>query len=214
MVAVVGGLQAEIGENRSNMGKFFTHIIFIVMLIGIIGVTGCTTSSTPTPKRNFTRSDLLVLPTQMPVDMRSGYTYSDEPAHALDIRNNLGGSSIQLHGPITSVDQIVATFSNAQDASIAYRYHDYSRDTDGIFPMTWHVIPGWNYASPIADQFRVVCAEVENTSQNGDLCVIEAQYEEFLSIVIFNNISPDRTVGDLLLIAKAVDERMVEFLGK
>lgn len=196
------------------MGKNLCQITFIVMLIGFGGAFGCTNSSSPPPHRDFSTSDLLISPSQVPKDWKAVSDYRNEPASVLGYHDVLGGSSIEFDSPTTSADHIVAAFSTANDALRAYKDHDYSRDRDGLFPETWHEIPGWNYISPLADQYRVVCVEYENISKLGDLCVIEAQYEEFLSNIIYSNNAPDRTVGDIVILAKAVDERMMEFLEK
>jgi hypothetical protein len=214
MVQVVGGLQADIGEDGSNMGKNFARIAFMVMLIGFGGTFGCTNLSSPPPHRDFSTSDLLISPSQVPKDWKAVSEYRDEPASVLGYRDVLGGSSIEFDSPTTSVDHIVTAFPTANDAKLAYKDHDYTRDKGGLFPETWYEIPEWNYTSPIADQYRVYCVQYENTPKLGDLCVIEAQYEEFLSNLIYSNNASDRTVSDLILLAKAIDERMVEFLEK
>jgi hypothetical protein len=184
----------------------------IILLMG--GVFGCTTPSTPPPQRDFTTTDLLITPSQMPM----GWTSIDGPeegsAYDLGFRDNLGGGVIELTNSATSIDHMVALFPDARAAARAYRDHDYSRNTSGRYPETWYEIKEFNYASPLADQYRVVCAEIEGVQKLGDLCVIEVQYEEFLSVVIYNNTNPGQTVADLETIAKSVDERMAESLEK
>jgi hypothetical protein len=185
----------------------------VIMVIASV-VLGCTTPSTPAPQRDFSTSDLLVGPDQLPEDWRIESGPSDEYFSSLGYRENLGGSSIQFYGPSISAEHIVAAFSNADDASRAYKDHNHTRDRTGQFPITWHEIPGWDDASPLADQFRIVCEEEEILRIWQDLCIIEAQYEEFLSIFIYRNDNPSRTISDLIIVAKAVDERMAEYLSK
>ena len=196
------------------MGKNNFQVKVIVILTGISVFLGCTTTSaTPSPHK-FTTSDLLILQSQMPENWRPISDFRNEPFNALGYRDTLGGSSIEFESPTTSVDHIVAMFSTIKDAARAYNDHDFTRNRDGIISETWHEFPGWTYTSPLADQYRVVCSEFENIPKSSDLCVIEARYEEFLSNVIYSNKYPDRTVEDLLLLAKAVDDRMMEFFGK
>lgn len=214
-VPVVGGLQAVIGGGGNNMGKIYFRIMLIVILTEIGGLLGCTATSSATPSpRQFSTSDLLIQQSQVPEDWRPVSEYRNEPFNALGYRDTLGGSSIEFEGPAISADHIVAMFSTTKEAANAYKDHDYTRDRDGIISETWHEIPGWTYISPLADQYRVVCSKFENIPKSGDLCVIEAQYEEFLSNVIYSNKYPDRTIDDLLLLAKSVDERMTEFLER
>lgn len=186
-------------------------LVVIILLMG--GVFGCTTPSTPPPQRDFTTTDLLITPSQVP----KGWTSIDGPdevsPYDLGFRDNLGGSEIELKNSATSIDHMVAVFPDARAAEHAYRDHDYTRNTTGRYPETWYEIKEFNYASPLADQYRVVCAEIEGVQKLGDLCVIEAQYEEFLSVEFYNNTNPGQTVADLETIAKSVDERMTELLG-
>jgi hypothetical protein len=196
------------------MGNNFTRISLMLILIGFGGTLGCTNPTSPPLHRNFSTSDLLILPSQVPKDWKMVSNYVNEPASVLGYRHVLGGSSIKFGGATTSAEHIVAVFSTAEDAKLAYKDHDYTRNKDGLFPEAWYEIPGLNYTSHIADQYRVVCVQDENKPKLGDLCVIEAQYEEFLSNLIYTNIASDQTVSDLSLLAKAIDERMMVFLGK
>jgi len=70
----------------------------------------------------------------------------------------------------------------------------------------------FTYQSPIADQFRVVCGTTRNVSNIGANCVIEAQYAEFLSIILYSDIDSKDTLSNLEAIAQAVDIRMEHYL--
>jgi hypothetical protein len=180
----------------------------------VLGIAACQTSPPPTaPPRDFNTTDLLIDTSLLGGSWEVKSGPNEYPPSPLGFRKNLGGSSINFKKPRANADHIVAVFPRVQDAARAYQDHDYSGDRRGRFPITWHEIPDWNYESPLADQFRVVCEKWENVTQLGDSCVIEAQYEEFLSVVLYNNSAPDRTTSDLEIIARAVDERMADFLS-
>jgi hypothetical protein len=141
----------------------------------------------------------------------------------MGFRNNLGGSKIDLReltskvSPLSgqgrsSAEHIVAQFRNSQDAAQSYSDHDYTRDTEGQYATTWKPKTDFMYRSPIADQFRVMCGTARNVNNIGGDCVIEFQYAEFLSIVLYSTLDADRALADLEVLAKAVDARMEHYL--
>ena len=196
------------GENTLRRGLW----TFIFLMTS--GLFGCTTPPTSAPQRDFSTSDLLIVADQLPEDWRLTSPPRDEDFSVLGYRDNLGGSTIEYKDSCTSVTHIVAIFPNTRAAMIAYKNHNHTRNRGGRFPITWSEIPEWKYVSPLADQFRVVCKEEDPIQQWEDLCIIEAQYEEFLSIFIYRNNDPSRTLSDLIKVARAVDKQMAEHLTK
>jgi hypothetical protein len=184
-------------------------------MVMVVNISGCQPNPKPLPSpRNFTARNLLIDRSLLGEEWKVNSKPTEFPPNVFVFRKNRGVATVSFSMSKASVRHIIATFSNSNDAARAYQDHDYTRDSLGRFPETWHELSRWTYESPVADQFRIVCADVENVTQVGSLCVIEAQYEEFLSIVIYGNDAPGRTVSDLIMVANAVDKRMAEFLGK
>ncbi|OGO34225.1 MAG: hypothetical protein A2W35_03675 [Chloroflexi bacterium RBG_16_57_11] len=132
------------------------------------------------------------------------------------MRNNLGGTLIHLENSESNLDHIVVLFPNSQDAARAYDDHDFTRDTQGKYAGTWKTPAGFAYDSPIADQFRVVCVDIKNKAEIGDIgeiCALEAQYEEFVSILIYRTSNPAKISADLELLSKVIDSQIGKFLG-
>ena len=132
------------------------------------------------------------------------------------MRNNLGATLIHFRDVESNFDHIVAIFPNSQDAARAYDDHDFTGDTQGKYARTWKTPSGFAYDSPIADQFRVVCVDIKNKTEIGDIgeiCAVEAQYEEFVSILIYRTSNPAKVTTDLELLSKAVDSQIERFLG-
>ncbi len=187
----------------------------------VLSTARCTPSPSA-PVRDFTTTDLLLDPGLLP----PGWYIDVEATEHDDMwfRNNLGGSTIRLSkcSDVNSSQccsrgsdaaQRIARFRNARDAARAYRDHDSTRDTRGEYGTTWEVMAGFTYQSPIADQFRVVCGTTRNVSNVGADCVIEAQYAEFLSIILYCDTDGRDALSNLEAIAQAVDMRMEHYLG-
>lgn len=185
--------------------------VFVIILLGWVGLVGCTPTS-PAPVRAFSTADLLIdaslLPSGWQVEMGPTQFSTD----ALGFRDNLGGSIISFRNS-ADADHIVARFQNEQAAALAYSDHDYTRDTQGRYGTTWQALIGFTYQSQIADQFRIMCATTRNVPHIGARCVIEAQYAEFLSVVLYSTLESERALGDLESLARAVDIRMKHYLG-
>lgn len=178
-------------------------------------------SSPSAPVRDFTTTDLLLDPSLLP----PGWYIDIETTEYDDMwfRNNLGGSKVRLSKCVdensaqccsygSDSNHHVARFRNARDAARAYRDHDFTRDTQGEYGTTWEIMADFTYQSPIANQFRVVCGTTRNVSNIGANCVIEAQYAEFLSIILYSDIDGKDTLSNLEAMAQAVDIRMEHYL--
>jgi hypothetical protein len=189
----------------------------LVCAMLLLVVVACEVSqpSPPSP-RSFTTADLVINPSLLSPEWEAvGMPYPLQP-HVLGMHNNLGATLIHLKNSISNLDHIVALFQNSRDAARAYDDHDFTRDTQGKYAGTWETPSGFTYVSPIADQFRVVCVDIKNKDEIGDIgeiCAVEARYEEFDSILIYRTSNPARITIDLEILSRAVDAQMGKFLG-
>lgn len=77
----------------------------------------------------------------------------------------------------------------------------------------WETPAGFSYVSPVADQFRLSCAEIDGHAQVFNLCIAMGQYGTHLS-TFATWISPDyMTYGDLERILKVIDNRMTNCIA-
>ncbi len=171
--------------------------------------------SLPTP-RNFKTADLVIDPDLLPSEWEAVGGLEPQQPHVLGMRNNLGGTLIHLEDLGSNVDHIVAAFPSSHDAARAFNDHDFTRDTQGKYAETWKTPSGFAYDSSIADQFRVVCVDIKNKAEIGDIgeiCAVEAQYEEFVSVLIYRTSNSAKISTDLENLSQAVDSQMGKFLG-
>ena len=77
----------------------------------------------------------------------------------------------------------------------------------------WETPAGISYVSPVADQFRLSCAEIDGHAQVFNHCIAMGQYGTHLS-TFATWVSPDyMTYADLEHILAAIDERMAACSG-
>lgn len=193
--------------------QFFYVAIVSLLTITLVGVACQSPQPSPSPPRDFTTSDLLIYPELLPGDWEVKYLSADSSPNDLGFRNNLGGSIVELGTSTQSAEQIVARFNNTQDAGKAYADHDLTQDTEGKYASTHETPPNFVYRSPIADQFRVTCMTIKNIPKIGESCAIEAQYKEFLSVLLYDTSAADLAIQDLETIAGAIDKQMSKYLG-
>jgi hypothetical protein len=194
------------------------HSIHTVLLISALFVAlggACNfTPTMPAPPRDFQPIDLIVDEDGLPPGW-SVFYQREEPFNALGFRKNLGGGSSRLNGEESNADHIIAYFRNSKDAKRAYDDHNHTRDSKGNYAWTWTPLPDFSYESEIAGNFRVMCATIANTEiRLGQLCVIEAQYEEFLSVLIYRTGDASRAVDEITFLANAIDNRIGKALGR
>jgi hypothetical protein len=204
--------KTPIGVGIFQKGKRFSAIAGLVT-IAIVAVACRSPQPSPPPPRDFTTSDLLIYPKLLPGDWEVKSFSPGTSPNDLGFRNNLGGSIVELGTSTKSAEHIVARFENAQDAGRAYADHDLTRNTEGRYASTHETPANFTYRSPIADQFRVTCMTIKNTPKIGDNCAIEAQYKEFLSILLFDTSNTERGIPELEIIARAIDLQMSKYLG-
>lgn len=189
-------------------------VIIMIMLLLSVSCGFSDESQLTAPKRDFSRPDLLIQLSALPGWEMDSTEISELAPNPLGIKHNLGGSSISFLIPgVAGAVHLVLQFPNADDSARAYRSHDFTRNTN---TSQWEMLDGFNYMSQAADQFRVVCEEMAQTPVvEVEICAIEAQYDEFISIVFYSGMDQDVVVSDLTLLAKAVDAHMVNLgLGK
>ena len=190
--------------------RVFINIFFIFSLL-----VGCDSLPKAPPSREFSTEDLLLYPRLL----SNGWIIIADPttetrSDSMGLRNTLSGSSIELQTSNSSVDHMVVVFPSARDAAKSYKDHDYTRNTSGLNPKTWESLPGYKYTSPMANQYRVVCEKGENPAKVGKQCVIEAQYDEFHSILIYYTTNSNQVIDELGLLSRAIDTTMALHLAK
>jgi hypothetical protein len=209
---------SNIDKERVSFGMKRIYLISLMWTVILISGGACEVSQpSPSPPRNFTTAALVINPSLLPPEWKVIEGPGSEQPHVLGLRKNQGGSYIILKDSESNIDHIVAIFANSQDAALAFKDHDFTRDTQGKFARTWKPPSGFAYDSPIADLFRVVCVEINNKAEIGDIgeiCAVEAQYDEFVSILIYRTTDQARVNPDLEVLAKAVDTQMGKFLVK
>jgi len=198
---------------KSKMEMRFKYAISVVIIFGLF--SGCSLLRETPPTREFSTPDLLLYPDLLP----NGWEITAKPTtqerlDAMGLRNTIRGSQIVLQTSNSSIDQMVVVFPSKWDATRSYKDHDYTGNTYGLYPTTWEPMFGFEYTSPLADQFRVVCSNIANVKKIGEECIIEAQYDEFFSILIYHTKNADQAIDELGLIAKTVDSQMLKYLEK
>jgi hypothetical protein len=192
-------------NTKSKVSILFTCLVLVVI------TQACLSGNEPLPPRNFTISDLLINQSQLPAEWKSKSGPSEEKCDSYNFSNCLQVSGIIYNGLVLNIEHIVGRFESVDIASRNYNNHSFTSDSDGISPTHWVLLDGFDYISPIANQFRVVC----DTKWSGVYCVIEAQYEEYVSLLFFNgSIDHNQAISDLILLAKAIDAKMSQYLAK
>ena len=193
--------------------KQIIRIIFISLItIAILGSACQSTQSSPPPQRDFTTYSLLISPNSLPEGWEIETIYYDESPNDLGFRNNLGGSTIDLRSSTSSAEHIVARFNSTQAAGQAYADHDFTGNTQGKYAATNEPLANFSYRSSIAEQFRLTCMTIKDIKKIGESCAIEAQYEEFLSVLLYTTTSSEIALNELDTLAKAIDSQMSKFL--
>lgn len=193
------------------------YLKFLVLLVMLTLLTACEVlQPSPPPTRDFSTADLVIDPSLLPTEWSAAQGPHSIRSDMLG-RTNLGGSSIHLENTESNADHIVAIFANANEADHVYNDHIFSGDTQGRYARTWETPPGFAYDSAIADQFRAVCVDIKNKSEIGEIgeiCAVEGQYDEFVSILIYRTTNPNSIITDLEILSKAIDTTSEKYLGK
>jgi hypothetical protein len=166
----------------------------------------------PTTPRDFTTTDLIVVESRLP----DGLRFVNEPTKArpsdFGASGGVDASRIEFRGAASGF-HVVVQLGTARDAQLAYEGHAFTTDdTRGRYGTTWSPMSGFNYQSPLADQFRVVCGATRNIAFQIPHCFIEAQYDEFLSLVSYDTLDTGRVLTDLESLARAVDDQFAHHL--
>ena len=131
-------------------------------------------------------------------------------------------SAIDFTTSNSRVSQIIGRFGNAQDAENAFNQHYFSGSTEGKYAMTYKPISNLKYKSPIADRFYVTCGTLNSTQDIliTQYCVIYAQYQEFLSIIIYNVYNTkkgdldDNIIMNIEMLTKITDKKFSYYLTR
>ena len=164
--------------------------------------------------RDFTTTDLLVVENRLP----DGVHFVNKPKKTrpsdFGASGGIDASTIEFRGTASGFHAVVQ-LRTVRDAQLAYQDHAFTTDdTRGRYRTTWSPMSGFSYQSPLADQFRVVCGTTQNIAFQIPHCFIEAQYDEFLSLVRYDTLDTDRALTDLEGLAKAVDDQFAQHLKK
>jgi hypothetical protein len=186
-----------------------------LLLLGMVSCSLSRALPTPTPPAvpiHDCLVDVSVFPQGWSADF-SPHQY-DLPGRVLPGRAQ-EGVSIQLRskgfGALAHHD--VLRYQNKQRAA-----DEYHRQQPGVFFSAgrltpWEAPEALSYESPIADQFRLACADIE-VAGRFRLCTAQGQYDEHLS-TFSTWVSPDyMTYANLERVLKAIDERMAHCVGR
>jgi hypothetical protein len=184
------------------------RLFFCLFLLTLINACS-KLSHDPTPSRNFSALDLLLDASSLPQEWKGDFQSQKDRCNAYDYQKCTEAGYLSFRDDI-DFDQYVARFKSNYDADIAYSRHDFTRNTSGQFGILWTKMEDFHYVSPIANQYQVVCqADTKDKS-----CAIEARYQEYLVVLLYVTGEPNRASKDLLVIAKAIDKAMEQYLKK
>lgn len=188
-----------------------TIITLVTCLLFVILTQACLPSNQPAPQRNFTAADLLIDQSQLPSDWISTSRSEERSCDSYGYFNCTELREITFTDLLANIKHSVGRFESERYATRNYNDHGFTGNSDRVFPAYWAPLNGLTYKSPIADQFRVVC----DTKWDGFYCIIEAQYEEYVSLLFFHgSMVQSIAISDLEILAKAIDFKMAKYFDK
>jgi len=189
--------------NRHLCSRFALVVLASASFLG-----ACGPSSRPAPPRPFSTLDLLIRPNEVNPQWEVIAVPAAIRCSLRDFLYCLEASTTEARHDNTTTDHIVAQFESPRDAARAYRDRGLAHDTLGEYASTWSAPAGFTYVSPIADQFRAMCETTRGMPPDLALCVVEARYEEYFSIVFYTGPSRQTAVEEMEMLARAVDAVM------
>jgi hypothetical protein len=187
-------------KRQTSWQKRATWLAAVVVLLLI--VSGCVSGA---PQRDFPTEALLLDETAFPPETKAGPT--------MPMPNKLGSREsrgLTFYGRFGIANHDVYRYRSAMQAASTFE-----RETTLWFPNTqfsgpWTVPSELSYQSSIADRFYLACS----IEMGIPMCNGIAQYEEYF--IRFNvHMHPEyMTYQDLERVLRAMDERMVQYLGK
>ncbi len=190
--------------------KFIIVILVTCIIIAIV-TQACLSSKEPVPERNFNAADLLIDQSQLTSDWISTSRSEERSCDSYGYFNCTELSEITFTDLLANIKHSVGRFESERFATRNYNEHNFTRNSNGQLPFSWAPLIGFTYKSPVADQYRVVC----DTKWDGFFCIIEAQYEEYVSLLFFHgSMVQSLAIYDLELLAKAIDFKMANYLDK
>ncbi|TKJ29857.1 MAG: hypothetical protein CEE40_07205 [Chloroflexi bacterium B3_Chlor] len=112
-------------------------------------------------------------------------------------------------GHIGATQHELLRYRNKAEAGHSFPRHGFL-NRDLVTP--WAVPRTWSYESPLADHFKVACADVNILGVIYRNCQAVAQYDEYISFLNGYVGPQSMTLGDLERILVAIDERMAFYL--
>jgi hypothetical protein len=170
----------------------------------------------PAPKRDFATEELLINQSVLPVKLPHWQGPDNYGKDRFGLFLVLEVSAVDFgNADDYWVTQLIGRFGNIRDAENSFNEHDYSRSNEGKYGSTYKPVSGFNYKSPLANQFNVACGYPNHPELvSGVDCTIEARYEEFLSIIVYraNKTDPAHILENLEMLAKATDEQIGKYI--
>jgi len=112
-------------------------------------------------------------------------------------------------GQIGATQYELLRYRNEVEAGRRFPRHGFLA-TDLVTP--WQVPQTWSYESPVADDFKVACADVNILGVIYRSCQAVGQYREYISFLNSYVGPQSMTLGDLERVLIAVDDKMALYL--
>jgi hypothetical protein len=183
-----------------------------ILAIGLVfTITGCLKTE-PTPSRDFEVRELLIELSVLP----KGWYVSYPPQQYPEKRRQKDSAFIQFdaESPTLYIAQhSILMYHNKSGAT--FEYHKVAEEVFGeaLLVKPWHVPTELRYESPIANQFRLACADSRIVDVR-TICIAVAQYDEYISIFNAVIVPGFMTYADVERILKYIDDRMMRYLNK
>lgn len=189
--------------------RWFVRVMILCSLT-MVGLTSCYYLAIPAHRDlPVAARDLLLDERALPVGWRAGDVYAIRPGSA-DYEGD-EAVEVEFRGPRLSEGQDGAAhrvyrFKNATLAAKAYQRMQSNILFFADANDNYRHPEGWQYRSPIADNWRFACAF------HG--CGVIARYDEFVSVFGASLTTSAMTPAALEAALRAIDARMADKLGK
>jgi hypothetical protein len=121
--------------------------------------------------------------------------------------------SLRREGSSARANHRLLRYQSEQQAAKEYRRQQAGEFFSAGRLTPWEIPAGLSYNSPLANQYRLACADITAAHQFR-VCIAMGQYGNYLS-VFSTWVSPEfMTYADLERLLRGIDERMTHCLGK
>ena len=169
----------------------------------LLGACGFLASSAP--QRTFTLEDLLIVQEDVP----SSWEVKEPlfPAGDNLCTTECIAVRVRATGEERSIEGGTHSIYRYRNADIARRTFEVVYLTEAKREAS---LNGWTYESPVAEQSHFGCREA---SDGTTYCEWGARYEEYIMVFSMAMASGERSLAETEQVVKAIDERMVQYLG-